>query len=186
MCIRDRTRMKSCCDQTCNMSHIYHQISPHLVCNLTEFLKIYHSGVGACSRNDQLRPALFRDPSNFLVIDHAFLIDTIRCDLKIFSGHIDRRSMRQVTAMIQVHSHHFISRSEHCKLHCHIRLCPGVRLHIDIFTAKQLFRTLNRQILCHIYTLASAIITFSRIPFRIFVRERTSHRCHHCFAHPVF
>ena len=89
--------------------------------------------------------------------------------------------MRQVTAMIQVHSHHFISRSEHCKLHCHIRLCPGVRLHIDIFTAKQLFRTLNRQILCHIYTLASAIITFSRIPFRIFVRERTSHlSCHLC------
>ena len=46
--------------------------------------------------------------------------------------------MRQVTAMIQVHSHHFISRSEHCKLHCHIRLCPGVRLHIGMFGAEQL------------------------------------------------
>ena len=87
--------------------------------------------------------------------------------------------------MIQIHSHDLVSRLKHGEHNCHICLCTGMWLNIDIFTAEQLLCSLSCKIFHNIHALTSAIISFSRISLCIFIRQRTSHSCHDCFAHPV-
>ena len=77
--------------------------------------------------------------------------------------------MGQMSAVIQIHTHNGIAGLQHSELHCHICLCSGMWLYISIITAKQLFRSLDRDGLYNIDTLASAVVTFSRISLRIFV-----------------
>ena len=77
--------------------------------------------------------------------------------------------MRKVSAMIQVHSHNGISRITDCKLYGKIGLCTGMRLYIRIIASKQFLGTLDCKVLNHIYTLASTVVTLSRIAFGIFV-----------------
>ena len=61
--------------------------------------------------------------------------------------------MCQMSAVIQIHAHNGITGIQHCKLHCQISLCTGMRLYICVITAKELFCTLNSKVLYNIYTL---------------------------------
>ena len=88
--VRNRTRMQSCCYQTCNVCNICHQICSYLISNLTEFLEINRSGISACSRNNHLRLLSQCDLPHIIIIDKAFIIDSIRYDVKIFTGNIHR------------------------------------------------------------------------------------------------
>ena len=74
-----------------------------------------------------------------------------------------------MSAVIQVHAHNSITRFQHCDKYRHVCLRAGMRLYVCIITAKQFFRSLDRDGLYNIDTLASAIVTFSRISLRIFV-----------------
>ena len=105
--------------------------------------------------------------------------------MKIFSRQIDRWSMSQMSAVIKVHSHDRIARCQHRKLNCHISLRSWMRLYIYILTAKQFFCAFSCQFFGNIHTLTASVISLARISFCIFICKRTSHRCHHCFAHPV-
>ena len=136
MSIWNRAWMQSCCNKTCNMSHIYHQICACFVCNLTEFFKINDSCISTCPCNNKLRLFFYRSLTNHLVIDHAFFIDTIGHNIKIFSRNIDRWAVCQMSAVIQIHSHYFISRLQHCKKYCQVCLCSWMWLNICILTAK--------------------------------------------------
>lgn len=72
--------------------------------------------------------------------------------------------MSQVSAMIQIHSHDLVSRLKHGEHNCHICLCTGMWLNIDIFTAEQLLCSLSCKIFHNIHALTSAIISFPGYP----------------------
>ena len=97
--------MKSCCHKSRNMSHIHHQICADFIRDLTETLKVNGSGISAGSGNDHLRFTLSCDLQHLIIVNYAFVINAIRYDIEIFTGHIDRRTMCQVAAMIQIHTH---------------------------------------------------------------------------------
>ena len=89
-------------------------------------------------------------------------------------------------AVIQVHTHEGVTGLQHRKKHCHIRLCAGMRLYIDILTAKKFFCTVSGNLLNHVHALAAAVISLAGIPFCILIRKRASHRRHNRLTHPVF
>ena len=89
--------------------------------------------------------------------------------MEIGSGEIGRTSVCEMPAVGQILSHDRIARLQHRKLHCHIRLRPGMRLHIHIFAAENLLCTLNRQILYHIHAFTAAVIPLSGIALCIFI-----------------
>ena len=94
--------------------------------------------------------------------------------------------MCQMAAMVKIHPHNRIARIADGKLNGKVCLSAGMGLHIGIIAAKQFFCPFNRQIFHYIHAFAPAIISFSRISFRIFVGKRAAHRRHHGFADPVF
>ena len=136
VCIVDRAWMKSCCHQTCDMCHIYHQICTAFVCDLTETWKINGSRISTCTGNDHFRFALHRDLFYFVIINESFVVNSIRYDVEISTGKVDRASVCQMSAVIQVHTHHSVTRLKQCKLYCHVCLCTGVRLYVDILCVK--------------------------------------------------
>ena len=77
--------MLSSCYKTCNVGHIYHQISTYLVSNLTETLKINGSCISAGTCHDQLWLCLFCFSLQLIIIDKAFVIYSIRNNVKIQS-----------------------------------------------------------------------------------------------------
>ena len=93
--------------------------------------------------------------------------------------------MCQMSAMCQIHSHKCIARLQNSEEYCHICLCTGMWLNIDIFTSKQLLCTLSCKIFHYIDILTSAIITLSRISLCVLVRKRTSHSCHNCLGYDI-
>ena len=186
MGIGNRTWMLSCSYQTGNMSHIYHQICPYLIRDLTESFEVNNAGISAGSCHDQFWLTFQRDLSHLIIVDHAFIIYAIGHNMKISAGHISRASMGQMSAMRQIHTHHCITGLQQSKEYRHVCLSAGMRLHIGIGTSKNLHGAVSGQIFYYVYTLASAIITFSRISFRVFVSQRASHSSHNRFCHPVF
>ena len=86
----------------------------------------------------------------------------------------------------QIHSHHFISWFENREINCSISLRTRVWLNIHIVHTKQFFGSVDCQLFYLIYHFTSAVITSSRVAFRIFVGEYTSHGFHHVFGYKIF
>ena len=183
--IGDWRGMQPCRHKAGNMGHIHHQHCANLIRNLTELLKINGAGIRGSACDDHLRLRLQRDLTQLIIIDETIIIHAIGHNMKILPGHIHRTPVCQMPTVIQIHTHNGITWLTDRELHRHIRLCPGMGLHIGVITPKKLFRPVDRQILHNIHTLTAAIIPLPGIPFRILIRKRASHRCHHSLAHPV-
>ena len=88
--------------------------------------------------------------------------------------------------MVQIESHHRISRLQKGLINRNIGACPRMRLYTGMFASKQLFCTLDCQIFNHIYIFTASVIPFPRISFRILVCRDRPHRKHHRRAYYIF
>ena len=57
---------------------------------------------------------------------------------KYVTGKVNRASVCQMSAVIQVHSHDGITRLQQCELYCHVCLSTGMWLYVDVLAAEQL------------------------------------------------
>ena len=101
--------------------------------------------------------------------------------MEILTGHVHRASVRQMTAVGQIHSHHRIA-----KIDRHIGLRAGMGLHIGVFRPEKRLGAFARQIFNDIDILAAAVIALSRIPFGIFVGQVRAHCGQNRVADEVF
>ena len=83
ICIWNRTWMLSCCHQTGNMSHIYHQAGSHFVCHFAKPFKINPSGISAGPCHNQLRLIGNRNFLQLIIINISLIINPIRHNVKI-------------------------------------------------------------------------------------------------------
>ena len=101
--IGDRAWVKPCRHQTGNVSHIHHQIGSHLICDLPELFKINDPRIRTGSCYDQLWLFSFCNLTDHVIIDHALIVHSVKRSFKIRSGNINRRSVSQMSAMVQIH-----------------------------------------------------------------------------------
>ena len=73
-----------------NMGYICHQYRANAVGYLTEPLEIDGPSIGRGARHDELRPALFSDSLDFIIINEAFPVHPIRDAIKVFARKIHR------------------------------------------------------------------------------------------------
>ena len=164
--------MKPCGHRPRDMCDIRHHIRPHLVADLADTLEIEGTGIGAGTRNDQLRTGFQRDFFHFFVVDQLrFARNAVRHDFEIFSRDIDGRAVRQVPAVGKVHAHDRISRLEHGEINRKIRLRAAVRLHVAMVAAEQLLQSVAREVFRPVHKFAAAVIAFAGQALRVFVGE---------------
>ena len=101
--------MLSCCYQTCDVCHIYHEVCTNLVCNLAETLKVDLSCVCTCTCKDQFRLMLYSQTLYLVVIEEALIVYTIGYNVKVKAGKVHWASVRQMTAMVEAHAEYGVT-----------------------------------------------------------------------------
>ena len=89
----------------------------------------------------------------------------------IFAGKIQLVAVRQMAAVRQIEPHDGIARLNHRRVGGLVGLRARMRLHVDVFRAKQLLRAITRQRLHLIGDLAAAVVAAAGVAFGVFVRE---------------
>ena len=89
--------------------------------------------------------------------------------LKNLPGEVDLGAVSEMAAVIEAHAENRIARLHQRKVGSGVRLRAGVRLHVRVVGAEQLLRPIDRQLLGDVDVLAAAVVTLTRITFRVLV-----------------
>ncbi|OPZ75846.1 MAG: hypothetical protein BWY82_00050 [Verrucomicrobia bacterium ADurb.Bin474] len=170
--VRNRRRMHPGSHQTGDVGDVRHQQGTGLLGNLAHAGEIDRAGIRRCTHRDHLRLLLHCQAFDFIVIDVAFGIGAVVHHLIQHARKILCKPVSQVPAVLQTHCQDLVARLDHGKVNRHIRLRPRVRLHIRMLRTKERLCTIPRKVLGDIHRIASAIVAFAGIPFRVLV-------CHH-------
>ena len=182
-----RALVQSGSHQTGDVSHIHHQKRPGFMSDLGHFAEVDLSRIGGSARNDHLRPVLPGQAADFLVIDQAgFFVYAVGHKMKILAAQIHGASVGQMAAVGQVHPQHHVAGLQHGEINRRIGLRAAVGLHVGVLGVEQLFGPVTGNILGYIHILTAAIVAPSRITFRIFVRQRGTHRLQNSRRNKIF
>src|SRR4051812_32869091 len=111
MGVRHRRWMRSACDQSSEVRHVYQVQRAYRVRNLSHSRKIDHSRIRTASADDQLRPMLFSQLLQLFVIDRLRLFShTVGNDVVGLAGKVQWMSMREMPAHGEVQSHDGVAR----------------------------------------------------------------------------
>ena len=177
---------QSCSDQAGRVGHVHEQQRADFVRDFAHAFVVPFARIGRSAADDQFRLAFQRLAFHGVVVDHARrLVELVAHGVEVFARHVDRRTVRQMTAVRQIEPHKSIARLEHRQENGHVRLRSRVRLHVSVFGAVQLAQTVDGQLLHLIHHFATAVITRPRIPFGIFVSQHGTHRLHNLLAYKV-
>ena len=116
-----------------------------------------------------------------IVLAHA-----VGNDLEPFTGHVDRRAVRQVTARIEVEPHEGVAGLQQRQENRLVHLAAGVGLNIGEFAVEQLLGAFDRQLLGDIHELAAAIVALAWIALGVFVGHDRPLRLKHGAGNDVF
>ena len=148
--------------------------------------KIDDPRIRARTHHDHLGLVLVREPLHLLVVDALVLFaDAVRNDRIELAGEVERMTVRQMSAVRQVHAEHRVSGLEQGEIDRHVGLRAGVRLHVGVLGAEELFRARDGQRFGDIHELAASVIALARIPLGVLVREDRARRIEHRLTHEV-
>lgn len=155
--------------------HVNEQVCADLVCDFSEFFKVDGARVRGRTGDDHLRLLLFRKGTERIIVNETVLIHAVGHDVVQQAGLIDRRAVGQVTAVVQAHAEHGITRLAQRLIDRHVRLRARVRLYVRIFRAEQLAHAVDGEVFHLIDAFAAAVVAACRDSLR---RTCWSARCH--------
>ena len=125
-------------DEPGDVRHVDHEQRVDVVRDLAEALEVDDARIGARAGDDHLWPDLARLDRERVVVDaRVVLAHAVRVNLEPLAAEVDRRAVRQVAAVGQVHAQDAVTDVEHGDVRGHVRLRPGVRLHVDVLGARE-------------------------------------------------
>ncbi len=149
-------------------------------------LEVDHARVGTRADHDHLRLVLVREAVELVVVDPLIVFtDAVRHDGVELSGEVERMAVSEVAAVRQVHAKDGVARLEEREVHRHVRLRAGVRLHVDVVRAEELFGARDGERLGDIDELAPAVVPFARVTFRVLVGQHGAGRFENGLADEV-
>ena len=165
--------------QTGNVRHIHHQVCAVAVGDLGQFFKVDGAGVGRSARHQHLGAHLAHLLFQLSVVDHAVCADTVGDEVVVFTGHIHRGTMGQVTALRKVHAHNGIAQLQQGKIHGKVGLCAGMGLDVGILCPEQLAGAPDGNILHLVHIDAAAVVALAGQTLGVLVGQHAAHGCHH-------
>ena len=178
--------MQTRCDQTRDVRHINEPVCADLVCDFGEFFKVDGARVRGRTGDDHLRLLLFCKGTERIIVNETVLIHAVGHDVVQQAGLIDRRAVGQVTAIVQAHAEHGITRLAQRLIDRHVRLRARVRLHVRVFRAEQLAHAADGEVFHLIDAFAAAVVALAGIAFGVLVGQHAAHCRHNSLADDVF
>ena len=108
--VSDGALMHACDDKSRNVRNVRHKVCAHFVCNLSETLIIYFSGIRACAADDELRLA-FQCYFAHLVVVYALGhgIYAVSDAVEQLAAHIHFCAVREMSAVGKRHAENGVS-----------------------------------------------------------------------------
>ena len=121
--VRNRADVLTSSYQTCNVSHIYHQVRADCSCDRSELREVDNSGICGRACYDELRLALVSLLVKLLVINEALVVCAVGYEVVELTGNVDRRAVGQVTAVCKAHAHYGIAGLKKSHVNRSVSLC---------------------------------------------------------------
>ncbi len=148
--------------------------------------KIKESRISGGARGDHRGADFLGLLRECVVIDLlGLLVDAVVCHRVKLAGKIRGMPMGEMAAVGEIHRQDTVARFDGGEVDRHVGLRAAVRLHIDVISAKDLLRPIDRELFDDVDILTTAVPTFAGIAFGIFVRQAGTLRFHHCAAGEV-
>ena len=112
-------------------------------------------------------------------------IEVIADGIEHETAEVHGRTVAEVTTMAEVESHEGIAGFETRHEDRHVRLCAGVRLHIDVLGVIEHLKTIARDILRDIHYLAASVVTMAGIALGVLIGQHAAHGFHHLITHEI-
>jgi len=187
MRVGERRFVRAAGDQARDVRHVDHQVRADFVGNRAERGPIPRTRISGAAGDDQLRLVLTRERSDVVHVDQVIVgAHAVRDRLEPLAAHVDRRTVRQVTARIEIEPHETVARRQQRQEHGLVHLAARIGLHVGEIAAEQFLGALDRQVFDDVGIFAAAVITLARIAFGIFVGEDRSGRFEHGEARDIF
>ena len=172
--------MRTAGNQASEMRHVHMEIGTDGIGDLAEPLEIDLARIGGAASDDQFRLVLLGQRLDLIKVNQrVFLAHAVLHRLEPFTGQVRRSAVRQVTASSQRQAHDRVARLDQSQHDGLVRLRAGMRLHVCEAAVEQLACALDRQSFRLVDKFTAAVITASRIAFRILVRQDRAL----CFQH---
>ena len=158
-----------------------------LVGDLPHAREVDDARIGAAAADDQLGPLALGNLLQLVVVDGlGFARHAVGNDLVGLAGEVQRMSVRKMAAVGEVQSEDGVAGLNDRGVRRHVGGGTGVRLHVGVLGAEELFGAVARQVLHHVGELASPVVAPAGIAFGVLVGEDRAGRFQHGFAHKVF
>jgi hypothetical protein len=170
--VRHRARVDAGRHQAGDVSHVHHHRRADALRDLGDARELDHARVRTRADDDHLWLVLVGQSRQLVVID-AFVVlaDPVRHDREQLAGEVQRMSVSEMTAVGEVHPEHGVSRLEEREVHAHVRLRPGVRLHVDVLRPEQCLAALHGQRFDDVHELAAAVVAAAGVALGVLVGQ---------------
>ncbi len=186
MRVRDWGRMHSGRDEAGKVRHVDDEERADFVGNLAHAGKVEGAGIGAAAANDHLGLFALGNLFELVVVDDlGILADAVAGDAVQLAGKIQLVAVGEVAAMRQVEAEDGIAGLNNGHVGGGVGLRAGVRLHVRVLGAEELFGAVARQIFHHVGILAAAVVALAGVALRIFIGEDGTGRLQHRLADKI-
>ena len=161
--VRERAGMQACRDQAGDVRHVDDQVCVYRLGDLRHPLEVDDARVGAGTGDDHPWPDLGRLLLQRVVVDLGVLFAyAVGVDLEPLAAEVDRRTVRQVAAVGEVHAQHPVADIEDRDVRRHVCLRAGVGLDVDVLRAgEQRERPLLGESLDLVDELAATVVALA-------------------------
>ena len=106
--------MLACSYETCDVSHIYHEVCAYLLGDLSECREVDDSCISGCSCEDQLRLILESFLSDVFHVDAAVVVYIVRNDVVELTTEVYAGTMCEVSAVVKAKTENSVARLKNC------------------------------------------------------------------------
>ncbi len=112
--------------------------------------------------DDDLGTLAQRDLAHLVEVDALVgLGDAVRDEVVQLAARVDRRAVREVTALVELHPEHRVARVEKRQVHGHVRVGACVRLDVGVIGAEQRLRSLTSEVFDFVDHLVTAVVALA-------------------------
>ncbi len=184
--VRHGRRMHATGDEPGEVRHVDDEKCADFVGDLAHAGKVEGARIGAAASDDHLRLFALGNLFELVVVDDfRILAHAVADDAVELAGKIQLVAVGQVAAHGQVEAENGVARLDDRHVRGGVGLGAGVRLHVGVFGAEELFGAIARQRFDNIGILAAAVVALARIALGIFVGEDRARGFKHRLADKV-
>ena len=152
--------VKTCSNETCNVSHVNHEVCANFLCDCAHLFEIDCAGVSGSACNDELGLAFKSNLTECFVVDLAVSgIYAVGNEVVVAAGDVNGRTVGQVTAVSEVHTENGVAGLKECEVNGSVCLCATVGLNVCVFCAEELASAFASDVFNDVYAFATAVVT---------------------------